>query len=44
MHGERNIHKWCDRILVLSRQRCDVENNKRKLEKLVADKGEQLER
>ena len=44
MEGERNIHKWCDRILVLSRQRCDVENNKKNLERHVAEKGQWLER
>ena len=42
--GERNVHKWCDKILVNHREMSDRENDKSNKERHVAEKGEQLER
>ena len=40
IEGERNIHRLCDKVLVMGRQRADVKAEKEREEAKVADLGE----
>ena len=42
--GERNIHRLCDQMLVNGRQRADVQREKEREERRVADLAVDLQR